>query len=329
MAEASTEYSDVSPSTAAHAVDARPLGLQQDPPNTLMPATSDVATTEAACSSSAPLASLSETAPPAALTDVSTSAQPFVAPATSAFQATVGQMSVMALPFPAAGSKRSAPDMPDAASGLAKEARADAVGADGSCASPDAAAHRRIALLLSGVSRSGESPLGAGQSSDVPGSGGAAGASSAPKPKGVGAKKAEGASGGRGSKGDKGGDGSTPEMALKAPESGKGSAGKGSAGKASAGKASAGKASAGKASAGKGASSDKAGSIDHAEAAGTSSGGRATKKEVEPKVPRPRAETLKLIKVPLSLLPFPSVHSSLHPPPRPPPVRPPPLPGRS
>ena len=314
MAEASTEYSDVSPSTAAHAVDAPPLGLQQDPPNTLMPATSDVVTTEAACSSSAPSASLSETAPPTALTDVTKSAQPFVAPATSAFQATVGQMSARALPVPAAGSKRAAPDMPDAASGLAKEARADAVGADGSCASPDAAAHRRIALLLSGVSRSGESPLGAGQSSDVPGSGGAAGASSASRPKGIGAKKAEGASGGHGSKGGKGGDGSNPKMALKAPESAKGSAGK---------------ASAGKASVGKGASSDKAGSVDHAEAAGTSSGGSATKKEGEPKVPRPRAETLKLIKVPLSLLPFPSVHSSLHPPPRPPPVRPPPLPGRS
>jgi len=171
--------------------------------------------------------------------------------------------------------------MPDAASGLAKEARADAVGADGSCASPDAAAHRRIALLLSGVSRSGESPLGAGQSSDVPGSGGAAGASSASRPKGIGAKKAEGASGGHGSKGGKGGDGSSPKMALKAPESTKGSAGK---------------ASAGKASVGKGASSDKAGSVDHAEAAGTSSGGSATKKEGEPKVSRPRAETLKLIK---------------------------------
>ena len=103
-------------------------------------------------------------------------------------------------------------------------------------------------------------------------------------------------------------------MALKAPESAKGSAGK---------------ASAGKASVGKGASSDRAGSVDHAEAAGTSSGGSATKKEGESKVSRPRAETLKLIKVPLSLLPFPSVHSSLHPPPRPPPVRPPPLPGRS
>jgi len=70
-------------------------------------------------------------------------------------------------------------------------------------------------------------------------------------------------------------------MALKAPESAKGSAGK---------------ASAGKASVGKGASSDKAGSVDHAEAAGTSSGGSATKKEGEPKVSRPRAETLKLIK---------------------------------
>jgi len=281
MAEASTEYSDVSPSTAAHAIDAPPLGLHQDPPNTLMPATSDVVTTEAACSSSAPSASLSETAPPTALTDVTKSAQPFVAPATSAFQATVGQMSARDLPVPAAGSKRAAPDMPDAASGLAKEARADAVGADGSCASPDAAAHRRIALLLSGVSRSGESPLGAGQSSDVPGSGGAAGASSASRPKGIGAKKAEGASGGHGSKGGKGGDGSSPKMALKAPESTKGSAGK---------------ASAGKASVGKGASSDKAGSVDHAEAAGTSSGGSATKKEGEPKVSRPRAETLKLIK---------------------------------